>query len=349
MKRIFISHASKDKEIIDGFIDLILQNGMGIGVDDIFCTSSEGMKILSGEDWRQSIQENLAHSKVIILIISPYYKESEICLNEMGAAWMMDSLVLPLIIEPINFSSVGAIQEPKQVEKLFDSKSLDRIKDRIQETLELPVGQIKSDRWTTKKMEFVSKGKTVVSNNPYPVPVTRDEVEELLVAKDDMEKTIMSLIEEKDQLVKFNEELKLAKDADQVKQIIDKHDDSNTYDKFEKLRQKVRDNLKQFDGALITAFFKSIARKDIELGWANYRKDLEYGIAHDYINEEGETDWESTYPMRELKTSIDQLKYFMENEEGEEVREQVEKEYKTTFSIANQDFWESAFNTSLFY
>ena len=349
MKRIFISHASKDKIIVDAFIDLILQNGMGIGVNDIFCTSSEGMKILSGDDWRESIRKNLAYSKIIILLISPYYKESEVCLNEMGAAWMTETLVLPLIIEPINFSSVGVIQQPKQVEKLFDSKSLDRIKDRIQEILELPAGQIKSDRWTTKKIEFISKGKRQVKSSPYPNPINRAEVEELLNSHQALEKTVESLISEREQLEIFNEELKQAKDAKQVQSIIDKHSDSTTYDEFEKLRQKVRDNLKQFDSAVITAFFTSISRKEIELGWANYRKELEYGIAQDYIDEEGTTDWETTFPMRELKESIDELGHFMDNEKGEEIRTTVEEEYRTTFSLSNQDFWESAFNVNLFY
>jgi len=41
-KSVFISHASKDKEIADAFVDIILHGAMSIDLDDIFCTSTEG-------------------------------------------------------------------------------------------------------------------------------------------------------------------------------------------------------------------------------------------------------------------------------------------------------------------
>src|SRR5260221_4510442 len=95
MKRVFISHASKDKEIVDAFIDDLLVNVLAIKITDVFCTSTDGTKILSGEDWRNQIQENLKGAKITFLIITPNYKESEICLNEMGAAWGLSGKTIP--------------------------------------------------------------------------------------------------------------------------------------------------------------------------------------------------------------------------------------------------------------
>ena len=42
-KRIFISHSSKDKEVMEKFTDYILQLGIGLSHEDIFCTSIEEM------------------------------------------------------------------------------------------------------------------------------------------------------------------------------------------------------------------------------------------------------------------------------------------------------------------
>ena len=168
MKKIFISHASADQPIIKSLIDDLLHGALSVKISDIFCTTADGTKIESGKDWRNSIQEALRNSKVTLLIITPNYKESEICMCEMGAAWVTSSKVLPFIVEPITYDSVGVIQQPKQIEKILEEKSLDRLRDVIQETLEIDPKEIKSDRWTAKKTEFLQKVKMHLKTNPFP-------------------------------------------------------------------------------------------------------------------------------------------------------------------------------------
>ena len=113
MKKIFISHASKDKYIVRSIVDDILVGALAVKVSEIFCITTDGTKIESGEDWRDSIKEALQNAKIILLIITPNYKESEVCQCEMGAAWLTSAKVIPLIVDPINYSSVGIIQQPK--------------------------------------------------------------------------------------------------------------------------------------------------------------------------------------------------------------------------------------------
>ena len=178
---IFISHAVKDKVIADTFFDVILQNGLNIPKEAVFCTSTEGLGIRKGEDWRMAIHKTMAHSKIIFLLITPHYKESEICLCEMGAAWMMDdALVLPYIIEPINYKSVGVIQEPIQIGKLLTEGGLDNIRDFIEE-YGINHGKIDSERWTVKKHKFITDIQTHISANPFPAPLTRDEFSALQI------------------------------------------------------------------------------------------------------------------------------------------------------------------------
>src|SRR3569833_605782 len=127
-RSVFISHASKDKALVQDFLDFILHGALSVDITDIFCTTTECTKIESGEDWRGSIRENLISAKLNFLIITPNYKESEVCLNEMGASWVLSNKVVPLIVDPINYKTVGIIQEPKQVERLLEESSLDRIR-----------------------------------------------------------------------------------------------------------------------------------------------------------------------------------------------------------------------------
>lgn len=83
-KKIFISHSSKDKDIVEKFCDCILQLGIGLSYGDIFCTSVEEMGIMNGEDIRSHIKSNIQSADFSFLMISKNYKQSEICLNEMG-------------------------------------------------------------------------------------------------------------------------------------------------------------------------------------------------------------------------------------------------------------------------
>ena len=84
-KKIFISHSSKDKVVINGFIKEILKIGCGFKDSDIFCTLDPTI-IRTGDDFREKIVENMKECDFILLFISKNYIKSEICQNEIGAA-----------------------------------------------------------------------------------------------------------------------------------------------------------------------------------------------------------------------------------------------------------------------
>ena len=67
-KKIFISHSSKDKDVMEKFIDYILQLGIGLNPEDIFCTSIEEMGIKNGEDIRRHIRDNVQSADLLRII-----------------------------------------------------------------------------------------------------------------------------------------------------------------------------------------------------------------------------------------------------------------------------------------
>lgn len=120
--KIFISHSSKDEAIVKKFVDLILDNALGVNTSLIFCTSIEGLGIKSGQDFKQKIKTELLNSKIVLQIISKDYKSSEVCLNEMGAAWVLADDVIPLVID--NEYDVGFINRSNQQLKLSSKKDI---------------------------------------------------------------------------------------------------------------------------------------------------------------------------------------------------------------------------------
>ena len=150
VKKIFISHSSKDKTIVEAFTNL-LRLGANISHDDIFCTSIEEMKIKNGEDIRQHIQNNVNFSDFAILLISPNYKNSEICLNEMGAVWAIDKKVKTYVLPGLKKSEVGWLIDTKAAEKINDPVALAALYDKLVKFYKLSSN---TELWTAQATKF---------------------------------------------------------------------------------------------------------------------------------------------------------------------------------------------------
>lgn len=205
--KIFLSHASRDSEIVTYFMDDILIGVLGFKHTEIFYTSGDGTKIKSGHEWRNSIKDNLLGSDIVILIITPNYKESEICLNEMGAAWVSAKNVLPVIISPITYEKVGVTMDVSQVEKLTDEKGLDRIRDQIEEIFGKQCFKIRSDRWTKKKKDFLEKVDKYIKEHPFIKPIDIEEYEEIVDKNITLSLENVSLKNENNELKRLSDEL----------------------------------------------------------------------------------------------------------------------------------------------
>ncbi len=159
--KIFISHSSKDKVVIDQFVDKILILGCGINEEDIFCTSIEGLGIKTGLDFREHIKESLLKSDYSFLLISNNYKKSDICLNEMGASWSQDSIsVKPFLFPDIGFDSIGTLYSVKQASKINNSSALDELFEEL--TVRYKIDK-KVSRWNKSKEDFLDYIKTFES------------------------------------------------------------------------------------------------------------------------------------------------------------------------------------------
>lgn len=151
--KIFISHATKDKEVVSKFCDLILGNGLNITVKEIFNTSHQGTKPKTGDDFRLAIKNELINAKIVLQFISPAYKVSEACLNEMGAAWVLSENVKPLIVEKGEYE-VGFIHSTTQQAQLHNEEHLIRLTDELQEE-GIYEGKVKNEVLFKKIKEFV--------------------------------------------------------------------------------------------------------------------------------------------------------------------------------------------------
>ena len=153
-KRIFISHSSKDKQLVKDFVNHILCLGIGLNPDDIFCTSIEDMTMRNGEDIRKHIQDNIRSAEYSFLLISDNYKASEVCVNEMGAVWAYDANVRLFLLPNVSFSSIGWLCDTRKTEKLIDSVALDRLYKEMVEYFSLKENLV---HWSQQREMFVRR------------------------------------------------------------------------------------------------------------------------------------------------------------------------------------------------
>ena len=104
---VFISHSSVDKSTIDSFIDNVLVMGLGLSKNEIAYTSNEVYGVAPGDDISRYIKENIEAAEVVLLMISDNYKQSEVCLNEMGAAWALDKPFISILLPNTGYDKLG--------------------------------------------------------------------------------------------------------------------------------------------------------------------------------------------------------------------------------------------------
>lgn len=126
-RKIFVSHASADVSIVNAFVKEILMLGCGFSSSDIFCTLDH-TAIRTGDDFRNEIIKNMKGCDYIMCLISDNYRISEVCQNEMGAAWAMErKRILPLKFPNIKFAELGFLNVVKQAADITDDSKLDEL------------------------------------------------------------------------------------------------------------------------------------------------------------------------------------------------------------------------------
>ena len=89
--KVFISHKTEDLPYATALVNLI-NFIIGADGDKIFCSSIAGYGVKPSQDIIDKIKEQFTnHNLFVVIIHSPRYYKSPVCLNEMGAAWALDT------------------------------------------------------------------------------------------------------------------------------------------------------------------------------------------------------------------------------------------------------------------
>jgi hypothetical protein len=165
-KPIFISHAIKDAAMVGHLVDALVASGVA-NVDDIFCSSLQGMGIPAGQNFISFIKDQLTGSKLVVVVLTENYYASPFCLCELGAVWALAQDFFPLLVPPLTYNDLKAVLVGVQVETINEKKSLNDLKDRIAQKLGKVVN---STRWENKRDSFIATVPVPPSGKATPTP-----------------------------------------------------------------------------------------------------------------------------------------------------------------------------------
>ncbi len=158
--KIFISHSSLDIEIVRPFVELL--EDINVDNDKIFCSSLAEYGIPLGENIADAIKKEFQNKRILVIfMLSDNYYKSAMCLNEMGAAWVMKKDYYSILLPDYEFKSIkGAIDASKIAIKLDGDKTelqnrLIELRNLIQHGLNLK--KIDERIWNRKLLDFMKK------------------------------------------------------------------------------------------------------------------------------------------------------------------------------------------------
>lgn len=152
---LFISHSSKDLQIVSALVNLI-RSSLTIPPEEIRCTSLDGYRLSGGVPIHESLRQEVHEAEAFIGLISYHSLQSTYVAFELGARWGANKNLIPLLAPGFNIhdlkapltalntlSCENAAHLHQLVRELADKLQVklnppDRYQQKIDETLALP-------------------------------------------------------------------------------------------------------------------------------------------------------------------------------------------------------------------
>lgn len=180
--KIFISHKSEDEAFVKALVKL-LRLYIGSEAEKIFCSSVPTYKIGIGKEIFPEIKSQFEGNDVFMIIVhSPRYYQSSVCLNEMGAAWIQDTECYSFLTADCEYNDLKGVIDRKYISIKVNAKDAkDRMNQFMGEVLDffdMPKPDFSTfSQWESDRDEFLKevcklnlveeqRGKAKDSENP---------------------------------------------------------------------------------------------------------------------------------------------------------------------------------------
>lgn len=156
MKKLFISHSSKDHLIVKSIVTLLER--VGFNNSNLFCSSFTEYGIPIGEDIYEYLRQEFQDNELYVLfLLSENYYGSVACLNEMGAAWVLQNGYQTILLPNFDFKNIRGTINFNKIGVRLDSKDVNSRLGQLKNALirEFGLCNIPSETWERFRDEFL--------------------------------------------------------------------------------------------------------------------------------------------------------------------------------------------------
>lgn len=131
-KTLFISHSSKDKELVDPFVKMLLKAGFPKNM--LFYSSNPASGVSLGEDIYQRLHKELTKDTFVIFMLSRNWNGGAVCGIELGAAWHGSLKHCNILLPDFHYHNTEGVVSPAEMSIRYEDSE-----DMLREML----GQLK--------------------------------------------------------------------------------------------------------------------------------------------------------------------------------------------------------------
>lgn len=341
MRRIFVSHASVDVELVDAFVDRLLRNGTNLAPDEIFYTSGEDTGISSGEDLIATVRREVGDATLVIALITPSYPTRPVCIAELGAAWGRANSLMPLLLPGMQRTDLDGVLDGMTIRYMDDSAALDELHDRAKKAA--GGRDVRAATWNRHKERWLSQVQDLASRLPTPPVVSAAEVEQARHDLDGARAALAEVEDENTELGRQVEALKLAKDPGDVAEALLSPDEQQ---RFEQLVEKLQATMRDFDRVVRDVLWAARWENGLARPWQDdYRaQEADTNTSKGLIYLDGDEvlwpDTESEAIKRALEAR-DRLDEFLVDEASEDFDEWFRSKYDFGPSLSRKAVWDA--------
>ena len=339
MRKVFITHSTRDKKLADQLVDLI-NTGIGVPHNEIFCTSLEGLGIPQGtSDFKEYIRKELDGCEAVIALISANYYASPFCMCELGALWVLAKTFFPILVPPTDFDDLRGVLSGTQCCKLTDDATPSMLYTRLSK---LTLNPVPIERWDVKKRSYLRKLPQVIASLPKPESVKADEHARALTALQLQKELAIHLQEEIDNLHEQVEEIAKAKGAKEVTEIRRRF--SSELDQFEALKSHCRTALAKLPRIVREAVFYNTRGEAFAPDFDEFGGELRKAVENMELTED-RNEQHSYWPSADrpkIATAIQEIATLEEflTHASYEFYEQVTEQLGDAPDIKRRSFWD---------
>lgn len=335
MADLFISHASSDVVLVDAIVQLI-EGGIGIRSNQIFCSSLEDQSIPPGVDFKAHIKQMLGEAKTVIAVVSPQYYSSAFCMCELGATWALTKDFIPLLVPPVGYHDLRGTLFGTQALALDQSEKLDSLPTVVGRLAD-PIEKV--SRWNSRKKQFLEKLPELLKGLK-PISVVREAEFRKLKAeseeyKEEFEKADLQISELKQQIM----DLSKAKDREAVSEIKRRY--SKGFDQFDDLVRDAKLCTDKLPPVVREALFYNIREEDFCPDYDDWGEEPKHALEENFLeNDESIFSANGNHPkVRQALKAIGKLRRFLRALPEDFPIEEYERKYEDLLDIRSRTFW----------